>query len=387
MKILHVVGDSKYGGGAKIVTELTSATIASGHVVLVQTDDVEFKNAVELVGGLAVSANCIVREIRLWRDLRAVARLAEIIREIEPDIVHTHTTKAGFIGRLAARRAGIRHIIHTVHGFAIHERSPVWLTGIYAAFERYAAKRCDCVVTVSNFHRDWARKLCMVDEDLTILTAIRNGIAAPVTSRSFTAREFRRSIGINDQDFLIVSHGRMAAGKGIESTLQAIASVPSIGGRNLHAVFVGDGPRRIAYMEMAQRLELASRVLFTGFRRDVPDFLAASDLVVLPSQREGMSIALLEAMAMGCRIVAGDIGSNREATRGGEAAMLVAPGDTGALGRAITQMLEDQTTGARMACRAREVYLADFTLARMVGEYMHLYRQLMGDERDVGGNE
>ena len=227
------------------------------------------------------------------------------------------------MGRLAARLANVPVIVHTAHGFAFHERSPRSTSLFYSALERVASRWCDRIVSVSEFHRRWALELgiCKPPEIL----AIPNGIAA-LPNPTVPRAELRRRLGATDRDMVILSMARLAPDKGLEYLITA-ATILLRTECQFRIVIAGDGPVRARLEESTRNLGVADPVDFLGFREDVSDLLAACDLVVLPSLREGLSIALLEAMAAGKPIIATSIGSHRELVCQAEIARLVAPAD------------------------------------------------------------
>ena len=156
MKMLHVVGDSRFGGVAWIILGLGRVLQAEGWRVDVLTVDPIFQAEVLRQGLGLVDLDVIRREIRPLWDLGGLVRLRNFLRRANYRIVHTHTSKGGFVGRLAARLAGVPVIVHTAHGFAFHETSPRSTRLFYSALERLASRWCDRIVCVSEFHHRWA---------------------------------------------------------------------------------------------------------------------------------------------------------------------------------------------------------------------------------------
>jgi glycosyltransferase involved in cell wall biosynthesis len=321
-----------------------------------------------------VDLDVIRREIRPVWDLRGLARLRRFLLGRPYQIVHTHTSKAGFVGRLAARLAGVPVIVHTAHGFAFHEASPAAPRIVYSALERIASHWCDRIVTVSEFHRAWAIELGMSKPQRIV--AIPNGIADIARTRQAALGELRREMGAEPDDFVILSMARLAPDKGLEYLIEAASILPHTG-RRLQFVIAGDGPHRGHLERLAATLGVSGRVKFLGFREDVADLLAASDLIALPSLREGLSIALLEAMAAARPIVATSIGSQREVAAHAEMAVLVPPADALTLSQSILHLVADPALRERLAANARAVYESRYTEARMLHSYRRLYLDLV----------
>jgi glycosyltransferase involved in cell wall biosynthesis len=381
VRLLHVVGDSCFGGAARIILRLGQVAKEEGWQVDILTTDPVFQQAVKQQGLGLVDLDVIRREIRPVWDLAGLFRLHEFLRREHYRIVHTHTSKAGFVGRLAAWLAGVPVIVHTAHGFAFHERSPVSARFFYSNLEWVASRCCDRIVSVSHFHRNWALELGICDPP-HILT-IPNGVAPPSRSPEIAPAEIRRRCGARDDDFIILSMTRLASDKGLEYLVEAAANLPCAK-RRYKVVVAGDGPLRPRLESMARDLGVTDRVIFLGYREDVSDLLAACDLVVLPSLREGLSMALLDAMAAGKPIVATSIGSLMELASQAEMARVVPPADPRALCEAILDLDRDPALMARLGTTARALFESGYTEDRMLDSYKQLYFDLLERKSSSG---
>jgi glycosyltransferase involved in cell wall biosynthesis/ribosomal protein S18 acetylase RimI-like enzyme len=374
VRLLHIIGESRFGGVASIILGLGRVAQAEGWQVDVLTTDPVVQKAVIQHGLGVVNLDVIRREIRPLWDLGGLFRLHKFLRRETYHIVHTHTSKGGFVGRLAARLAGVPVILHTAHGFAFHEGSPAATRFCYSALERIASHWCDRIVSVSEFHRDWAIQLGICRPRK--ITAIPNGVSEAPRNQQVGLEELRSQLGARPTDLLILTIARLAGDKGLEYLIEAAAMLPATA-RSTHIVIAGDGPARERLKGLAVTLGLKDRVTFVGFREDVGDLLAACDLVILPSYREGLSISLLEAMAARKPILATSIGSQREVRSHGEMAWLVPPADSPALAKAIARLTEDPALMARLGANARAVYESFYTENRMLQAYWELYSDLL----------
>ena len=374
VRLLHIVGESRFGGAARIILRLGQIAQDEGWKVDVLTTDPVFQHAVTQYGLGLVDLDVIRREIRPVWDMAGLLRLVRYLRREPYQVVHTHTSKAGFVGRLAAHLARVPAILHTAHGFAFHEESPAPIRLFYSALERLASRWCDRIVSVSEFHREWAIDLGMCNPRQIL--AIPNGISEAPRIRDVGPAELRREMGAGPGELVILSMARLADGKGLEYLIQAAALIP-MAERNMRIVIAGDGPARARLEQLAATLAVTDRVHFLGFREDVGDLLAASDMVVLPSLREGLSIALLEAMAAGKPIVATSIGSQREVASHADMARLVPPADARALSDAIVKLAAEPAQMTRLGTNARAVYKSRYTEYRMLDSYRQLYLDLL----------
>jgi glycosyltransferase involved in cell wall biosynthesis len=374
VRVLHVVGNSRFGGIAAIILGLGRVAKAEGWQVDVLATDPVVQQAVRQNGLGIVDLDVIRREIRPLWDLAGLVRLRNFLRSQPYRIVHTHTSKAGFVGRLAARLANVPVIVHTAHGFAFHESSPSSTRLVYSTLERFASRWCDRIVSVSEFHRRWALELRMCKP--REIMAIPNGVAVARRNPGVVPAELRSQLGAREGDLLILSLSRLAPDKGIDHLIEAAAILP-LAEHRIRIVIAGDGPIRDRLEQRARNLGVTDRVTFLGYRQDIGDLLAACDLVVLPSLREGLSMSLLEAMAAGKPIIATRIGSQIEVTSQAEVARLVPPADAPALAEAIVQFARDPALMARLATTARTLYASRYTESRMLDSYRQLYFDLL----------
>lgn len=365
VRTLHIVGDSKFGGGSVIILRLMELGLQMGHQVEVLATDDRFCAESEAIGVRCVRLDAIRREIRPIFDWRGTQTLARYLRENRYDLVHTHTSKAGFIGRRAAWMADCPRIVHTVHGFAFHERSNPIVMRLYVALERMAARWCHRLITVSEFHRDWAVRLGIAPPEKIV--AIPNGISPERVKPLRPPKEVRRELGIGPDQFVIASIGRLAKGKGLE---ELVAILPEIRQANPGAVLLLPGEGDLKFE--------GEGIIAPGFRTDIGDLLNIANLVALPSHREGLSIALLEAMAAGKPIVASDLASNLEAAPG--VALMVPVDNKVQLCKAILELISQPDRALQLGHAAKQRFEERYTEQRMLDQYRDLYQSMLGAE-------
>ena len=373
MKILHIVGDSKFGGGSIVILRLSQKAKELGWKIDVLTTDQTFKEVLMDNGIGVIDLDVISRNINPVRELWGLYKLYRFLWRSDYEIVHTHTSKAGFVGRLAAKLAGIPIIIHTVHGFAFHEESRPLTLWFYASLERIASHWCDKIVTVSEFHRKWALKLGIGNEEKVL--AIPNGIPRERAVPKRSKEEIRKELKLT-QEIVILSTGRLAPQKGLEYLIKSIPILFSKVKKSFKVLLVGEGPLKSYLENLIKTLGIEQYVKFLGFRNDIGNLLSISDIVVLPSLREGLSIALLEAMAAGKPIVATNIGSNSEVIKDGVSGLLVPSRDSKALAEAVMKILLNPDLAKKLGNSARVVYQNYYTEDRMLNEYVKLYISL-----------
>lgn len=333
--------------------------------------------AADISGGRCeiVSIPELRRAINPVADIIATVKFAVLCRRRRFDVVHTHTSKVGVVGRLAARIAGVPIVIHTAHGFAFHEGSSRLTIATVALIERLAARWCDRIVFVSDFHRSWAVKLRIAEPEK--LVTIHNGLAPSRVEARRSPTENRRSLDLPESARLIGTFGRLNPDKGLESLLDAMQTVVRQA-PDVWLLIVGDGPLRADVQRRAERLGLKGKVILTGFREDVADLMSVCEIVVSASLREGLSVSIIEAMGEGKAIVATAIASTRELLSEGDCGVLVRPDDPGQLSTAILALLSEPERANALARRARARFEAEFTEERMQAQVWALYTGLIG---------
>ena len=367
MKILQVLSGGGWGGGAVVVLAITRALIARGDRVWVLCLDDQVARRFQAAGASIVRSLFWFRAINPL-DAVALAQLIALCLRQRFDLVDTHTSKGGFLGRLAARVAGVPHIVHHAHGFSFNQ-----VTGasrrFYIALERLAARAGHFTISVSEEHRLTALEAGI--EPPEKISTILNGIdLKPFAAVDRAAA--RRALGFDSKDLIIGAVGRLSAQKGFEYLIRALPAV-------LQAVpaarlaIAGDGPLEIELRQLAFHCGVQDRVRFLGFRKDIPQLLAAFDVFALPSLWEGLSISLMEAMATGKAIVATDIWGNREMVDPEKTGLLAPPANPAALAAALRRVLLDRPLAQALQQNARQAALLRYSEQRMVEQTLALY--------------
>jgi glycosyltransferase involved in cell wall biosynthesis len=297
-----------------------------------------------------------------------ILSVAQFLQSNDVDIVHTHSTEAGIIGRIAARLAGTPIVVHTVHGVPFSEdRCPV-LNRFILSCERLAAMSTDRLITNTDRIRDayLERKIGKPEQYRTI----PSGIDVDRFSEATPAGD------LDAPDTRVLMIARLAEGKGFEILLEAAAELEDA----VHVYIAGDGPLEDWLHEEIERRGLDDSVSLLGFRRDVPNLLAATDMLVLPSFREGMPRVITEAMAAGRPVVATNIAGIPDQITDGETGYLIPTGDSDALQRRIRELAVDPSLRERMGEAGRGKARERFSAETMVEQTRSLYDSLLADE-------
>lgn len=323
------------------------------------------------IAGVETKQFPLIRHYNPVTTLPAVLSLARYLHREEFDIVHTHSTEAGIIGRFAAAMADVPTVVHTVHGVPFADDRNAALNRFVLACERRAANYTDCMVTNANV---------IAEEYLERGIGIRNQYTTIYSGVELDA--FRDATPADDLPGTrprVVMVGRLADGKGHSILLDAVSSLRDT---EMSVCIVGDGPLYADLEQAIAERELVDSVFLTGFRDDVARVLAASDVLVLPSFREGTPRVITEAMASGLPVVATDIAGIPEQVADGESGYLIPPGDADALAGRLAELLSNPERRDQMGTHGRE-RAERFSKDAMIGALDRLYRQLLEEQGDV----
>ncbi len=326
-------------------------------------------------------------------DLAALWSLTRLMRSGQFDIVHTHASKAGFLGRWAARRTGVRAVVHTPHTFPF-ERRDTCLAPLYRVLERTASRWCCRIVLVSASQRAIAERAGVGTPEQ--LAVVPNGIRLPAGDPAETRRRYRSALGLGDSDLAVGFVGRISPQKDVQAFLAAAAALcrdvrglrlflaggaeslrylralrPAIS-PDAWAVATGAGP---AGARVCWSAELPVEVL--GHRQDAADLVAAFDVVLLPSRYEGLPYSLLEAMAQRVAVVASDVTGNRDVLEHGRTGLLAPAGDVEGLVAAARELLADPPLREAMGHAARERVASEFTEEEFLRRMTQLYEEVL----------
>ena len=267
------------------------------------------------------------------RDVRAVRALTRVIRDVRPHIVHTHTAKAGFLGRVAARLARTPVLVHTFHGHVLHGYFPAWKSRLLRGIEVGLGLATDQVIAISPGVRDDLLRYRVAP--VSKIEVVPLGLdLTPFERAPEHAGTLRRELNLSADAFVMAIVGRIVPIKTHALFLRAARTVVAKHPETVVLV-VGDGDQRAATEQLAAQLDLRPQVLFLGWRRDLPAVYADTDLLVVSSNNEGTPVAAIEAMAARCPVVATRVGGVPDLISDRVTGMLVPPGDPERLAQAL----------------------------------------------------
>ena len=318
--------------------------------------------------GIPVETIAMARELSPWQDLESRAALTRCFRQHKFDVVHTHTPKAGLLGPVAARKARVPVVVHTIHGLMFHDRMPRWKRALFWLPEKYTAGHCDSLLSQSREDMEVAVRahICSPEKIIFLGNGIDVTRFAPGTAAGARAR-LRAQLGFRDSDLVVGAVGRLVYEKGF-AELFAVAE--ELTGKRADIKFLVVGPRETDQLDAVQSerietLERSGAARFVGWQDDLPAWYSAMDLFVLPSHREGIPRACMEAAAMELPVIASDIRGCREVVQHQRTGLLVAVRAPAALREAIERLAAGRREAAEMGRGGRQHILESFD-SRMV---------------------
>ena len=373
--ILHIITRLDSGGSAEAVLELARILTEDGARVGLITgrtvDPQEDLNSFALKTGVQVfSVPQLVRNVSPVSDIIAFFRIRKLIRHFKPDIVHTHTSKAGIIGRFAAWSLRIRHIIHTPHGHIFYGYYNPLVTTFFTFMERIAAKVTAKITTLTESGRCDHIRLKIGPEHL--FTVIPTGVKV---KRFMEGNGSGVRIETGWQEMKIVGWvGRLVPIKDCITFIRAAALIRDRC-ENVRFLIVGDGEEREMLEQRVKALGLQEQCIFTGKRNDIPSVMAALDVFVLSSLNEGFGRVLIEAMAAGAVVVSTEVGGTKDVIEDGKSGILVPPSSPDRITDAVCRVLDDHELYGRLKKGGRE-RAQFFDVSSMAGKFEELYEDI-----------
>lgn len=376
VRVCHVIHDLRRGGAEHLLVDLAgvarSVGIEMSVVSMMPTVGHGYADALHRAG-------VPVRSLRLhslW-DPRSARRLAGVLRDLHPDLVHSHLKHADLVAARVAPRLGLPMVssLHVVED----------AVGLVGRLKRFLAMRARDrsaarVLAVSGALREWYLSLSSRDPATTLV--LHNGIPAPPVFSEDHRTRLRDSLGVPDDAVMAVTVAILRPGKGIEDLLAAAASLPPE--PDIRFVVAGSGPDEERLHAEAARLGLAGgRVVFPGFTDDVAGLLAAADLLLHPSHADALATAIIHGMAAGLPVVATDVGGTKEIVAGNHG-VVIPPGDSAAIAEAVLSLAADPGRRRSMGAAARARFYAEFDIAVWVSRLGDVYEEVLAEGPGAG---
>lgn len=359
MKILFVITRSDHGGAQVAVLDIVRHLPPSHRPVVAAGEYGFLQQQCEKLGIPFRFVPTLVQPISPWSDLRALIYLRRLIKREQPALVHSHTSKAGILARLAAWSVGVPSVF-TAHTWSFDEGVPHLRQKVSLPMERLAARLGGKIITVSdaNTRKALLRKIAKKEDIIRIWNGVPDS-------------PHRANPGSNSP-LTLISVARMVPQKDFASLLEAAAKLRG----NWRLLLVGDGPDRPHLEALNAKLGLGDRVQFLGSRLDVPELLAQSDIFVLSSHWEGLPISIIEAMRAGLPVVASDVGGVSESVIDGVTGLISHPRDVNHLRECLQILIDSPELIAKMGQTGRESFYRDFRIEGSIKKTLEVYESV-----------
>ena len=387
IRIARVIARLNIGGPAQQAILLTAgldpsrfhSTLITGVVGRAEGD---FSPAAHARGVRPIIIPELGSAIHPSHDLLALAKLVRLFRQLRPDLVHTHTAKAGALGRVAARLAGVPASIHTFHGHVLEGYFSPGVTQLFTRIERGLARITDRIVTLSPRLRRALLEMRIGRPEQVEVVPLGLDLNRFV-HMSKGGNRLRLALQIPPDTPLLGIIGRLVPIKDHPTLFRALRLLPD-GTRAPHLLVVGDGGQREELQRLVHLLGLASRIHFLGWRNDLEAILGEVDVVICCSRNEGTPVALIEAMAAAVPVLSTDVGGAGDLVAHGETGWLVPAADPGALAQGIQRLLADHDLRRRLADTAQPIALERHNTERLVERMGKIYTEVLAEKGGRG---
>lgn len=394
LRVLRIIARLNIGGPARHTVILNEGLQRLGYETLlvygaVGAREGSFERLAADRSLASLSIPHLGRRIKAFDDVRAFAQILRLLYRWRPDIVHTHTAKAGTLGRLAALAYNATRfrrqrcaVVHTFHGHVFSGYfGPVGSAAVQW-IERILARFTDCIVTISNRQReDIVSRFRIARADQTVMVPLGLELS-DLVSRTMKQRGIRARLGFDASDFVVGYVGRLVPIKDLGTLIESLALMR--GARpHVRLVVVGDGEQRKQMERAVRSRNLHDAVRFLGWRDDLAAIYSALDVFVISSLNEGTPVSLIEAMAAGVPVVATAVGGVPDVVRDEVTGLLCPAGDPTALACAMTRVADDVESARARARAAREFVASQFDASRLVRDVDGLYFRVLAGKREL----
>ncbi len=367
------------GAGGVALRGALSLDPSRFHVTVITGEGGDLLDTARAAGMDVVIEPSLVSPVSPRHDHEALRRLIALCGTSGFDVVHTHSAKAGALGRVAAHRTGVPLIVHTYHGFPFHHFQTPWRRAAYIAIEQRLATMTDVVLAIGSGVATEALRLRLADPTtLRTVTPAVDGTTIPATA---TSRRYARAlIGVPEDARVVGTVGRLDYQKAPE---HMVAAVEAMRHTDAMMVWVGGGPDEQAVRRLVDARGLQDRFILLGQRSDVATILPAFDVFAMTSRYEGLPCAVVEAMRCGLPVVATAVNSVPDLVVPGETGILVPAGHPELVAAAADRLLDDPRTAARMSMAGRQLAGSNYDAARL-GEILdEVYSHGLTDPRTL----
>ena len=326
----------------------------------------------------------LIRNPNPVSDRKAYRKIKAIIEEFKPDIVHTHASKAGVLGRKAAISCGVKTIVHTYHGHVFHSYFGKFKTHLIKSLERNLAKKSSGIVAISNLQKEELVKkhrICAADKVNVIPLGF--DLSSFLQDNPTKRAQVRNDYNIEAGDVAIAIVGRLAPIKNHSFFLKVIEQLLEKGVLNIKVFIVGDGSERELIEKMSNSLnkKFGKKITLTSWVFDIATFNKGMDIICLTSDNEGTPVSLIEAQASGLPVISTDVGGVRDIVLDGESGFITKLGDIETYVEKLRLLVENEKQRVKFAAKGRDFVTSRFNYERLAKDISAYYRELLKKEK------
>ena len=397
-KILRIHNRLIVGGPSHNVTLLTAYLSPEFDTkLLVGKKDAAEKDATYIadqLGLVPIEIKEMRRSILPFYDIIAYYKIKKIIKEYQPDIVHTHASKSGAIGRMAAKSCKVPLIVHTFHGHVFHSYFNTFLSNIIVRFERFLARKADAIIAISDSQRHELIETYKIAPSEKIFTIPLGFNLDKYTVDQDTKKIiFRNKYGFDNDELIIGIIGRLVPIKNHEMFLEVAAIIKSKTKKKVRFAIIGDGESRPGIEEKAADLNLSysyfitqpksnTDVVVTSWETEIDQALAGLDIVVLTSNNEGTPVSLIEAQSALLPVVSTNVGGVEDIVIHGETGFITEVGDVTSFANYVIELIEDAELRKKMGKSGYENVISRYSKQRLINDMRSLYLSFLNKKKD-----
>ncbi|PGM89981.1 hypothetical protein CN958_22810 [Bacillus cereus] len=369
LKIVQFITKMDEMGGAQVhVKHLSMYLKKLGHeVTLLSGSETPIFSELQQSGVIYRKVPHLIRDIHVLKDIKALMEMKRILKEIQPDLLAVHSSKAGLLGRLAGWSLGIPTIF-TAHGWAFTEGVPHKKRIFYSLLEKMAGIVSTGIITVSHYDYQLAiqKKIIALEK----IKVIHNGV--PDSTKL-------QQVSSNNKQIQLIMIARFSEPKDHRSLVDVLSTLET---KDWNICFVGEGPLKKEIELEVKKRNLSNQVIFLGNRDDIPEMLARSQIFILTSDWEGLPLSVIEAMCSGLPVIASNVGGLEELVQDGKTGFLIEKGNKKMLREKITLLMENSELREQMGLSGRKSYIENFTFEKMVNETLAFYQTIINQKQN-----
>ena len=379
-KILFIITKSEIGGAQKYVLDMALGAKNVGFAVAVASEQNSyFYETLSELGIEFIEIKNLQRSVNLALDAKLLFELIKIIRKEKPDVVHLNSSKIGALGAIAAKLARVPRVIFTAHGWAFNDPRQAWGKYAIIAVSRMVALFQDKIICVSDCDKEAALKYKIAPPEKLI--AIHNGINQKALSL-LARKEARARLGIDEKSLVVGTIANFYKTKSLDTLVLAAISAVHLSPQ-IKFVIIGDGPERIKIEELIKKYRLDGYFMLTGALKNASQYLKAFDIFVMPSKKEGLPYALLEAMAAKTVCIASAVGGIPEIIENEKNGLLIKDMSPGKLSDAISRLIKNKKTARALGLAAAETIQSKFSIKQMLEKTLAIYDESWNLENET----